>query len=105
MRLDSLTLGNANFNGVNFSNADISGTNLSSASLSGIAIRTGELSYSNTTVLPSGYRITKPTSNLLSNPAFITGPNVDLSGVDATDINFEQSNVTGMNFTMRVFLM
>ena len=99
MRLDSLTLGNANFNGVNFSNADISGTNLSSASLSGIAIRTGDLYYSNTTVLPSGYRISKPTSTLLSNPAFITGPNVDLSGVDATDINFEQSNVTGMNFT------
>jgi uncharacterized protein YjbI with pentapeptide repeats len=99
MRLDSLTLGNANFSGVNFSNADISGTNLSSASLSGIAIRTGDLYYSNTTVLPSGYRISKPTSTLLSNPAFITGPNVDLSGVDATDINFEQSNITGMNFT------
>jgi hypothetical protein len=62
MRLDGLTLGNSNFSGVNFSNVDISGTNLSSASLSGIAIRTGELSYSNTTVMPSGYRISKPTS-------------------------------------------
>ena len=99
MRLDGLTLGNANFNGVNFSNADISGTNLSSASLSGIAIRSGDLYYSNTTVMPSGYRIAKPTSTLLSNPAFITGPNIDLSGVDASDVNFEQSNVTGMNFT------
>jgi uncharacterized protein YjbI with pentapeptide repeats len=99
MRLNNLALGNANFSGVNFSNADISGTNLSSASLSGIAIRTGELSYSNATVLPSGYRISKPTSTLLTTPAFITGPNVDLSGVDATGINFEQSNVTGMNFT------
>ena len=99
MRLDGLTLGNANFSGVNFSNADISGTNLSSASLSGIAVRTGELFYSNTTVMPTGYRISKPTSTLFSVPAFITGPNVDLSGVDATDINFEQANVTGMNFT------
>ena len=102
--LKELTLGNVDFSGTNLSNIDISGTNLASASLYGISMRDGSKTYySNSTVLPSGYRIVKPKLTSVSNPAYIVGRGIDLSGIDARGLNFEFSDIRAMNFTNALF--
>ena len=102
--LKELTLGNVDFSGTNLSNVDISGTNLASATLYGLAMRAGNKTYySNSTILPTGYRIVKPKVTSVSNPAYIVGRGIDLSGVDARGLNFEFSDIRAMNFTNALF--
>jgi len=104
MCLKELSLGNVDFSGTNLSNVDISGTNLTTATLYGISMRAGNKTYySNSTILPTGYRIVKPKVTSVSNPAYIVGRGIDLSGVDARGLNFEFSDIRVMNFTNALF--